>query len=179
MYKTPFTILLLLNVLTTSCGQQQKESATANRPASTPVNQDAIADTSGFRVPDPTGWVNDFAYLFSTAEEKYFDSLLGSNEIAIVTIPDSWTTAEKFDSLIVAIHNQWGVGKKDKNNGIVIGISPTLRKIRISNGFGIEAMLTDDETKNIIENIIFPEFKQEHFFEGTKKGVLAIMKELQ
>lgn len=102
-----------------------------------------------------------------------------TNEIAIVTIDSSWTTKESFDSLTLAIARNWGVGKKDKNNGILIGISTGLRKIRIQNGYGIEAILTDAETKKIINDIIIPEFKKGNYFEGTKSGLLALMQKVR
>lgn len=186
MYKTAIILWAFMWLTAATCGEPKAKLTASNKPKNnTAATQDTGNDVSKTsQVPKQRGWVNDFVMLFSKEEKSYLDSLLSnyeketSNEIAIVTIPDSWTTPEKFDSLIVAIHNQWGVGKKDKNNGILIGISPTLRKIRISNGYGIEAILTDDETKKIIESIIIPEYKQEHFFEGTKKGILAIQSKL-
>lgn len=79
----------------------------------------------------------------------------------------------------MAIANNWGVGKKGKNNGILIGISTGLRTIRIQNGYGIEAKLTDAETNKIIEDIILPKFKNGNFFEGTKSGLLALMQKVR
>ncbi len=133
----------------------------------------------------PLGWTSDYENIFSTEQILELDSMINvfeketTNEIAIVTIDSSWTTAEKFDSLILTIHNNWGVGKKNANNGILIGVSTGLRKIRISNGYGIEQKLTDFETKKIIDNFIIPEFKQANFFNGTKKGVLELMKKMR
>jgi uncharacterized protein len=65
--------------------------------------------------------------------------------------------------------------KKNKNNGIVIGLSKGHRTIRISNGYGIEPILSDKETKKIIDEIIIPEFKNERYYEGIRKGILKII----
>lgn len=102
-----------------------------------------------------------------------------TNEIAIVTLEKSWATKENFDSLVYAISKNWGIGKKDKNNGILIGICTELRSIRIQNGTGIAEKLSDKETKLIIDKIIIPEFKKGNYFEGTKSVVLALMQKVR
>ncbi len=133
----------------------------------------------------PLGWTSDFEHIFSSDQINELDSIISkfeketTNEIAIVTIDSSWTTKETFDSLILKVGNDWGIGKKDINNGIVIGISTGLRRIRISNGYGIEAKLTDAETKKILEDLIIPEFKKGNYFEGTKNGLLALIQKVR
>lgn len=135
-----------------------------------------------FQLPEkPTGWTNDYEGIFTVEQVGTLDSIISAfeagttNEIAVVTLPGSWVTTEKFDSMVLAIHNYWGVGKGEKNNGIVIGLSTGLRKIRISNGYGIEAKLSDSETEKIITNTIIPYFKKGNYFEGVRQGLLAIM----
>ncbi len=131
------------------------------------------------------GCINDYEHIFSDDQISDLDSIISEfdketkNEIAIVTIDSSWTTKESFDSFTLAIAENWGVGKKVKNNGILIGISTGLRMIRINNGYGIEAKLTDAETKKIIDDIILPEFKKGNYFEGTKNGLLALMQKIR
>jgi uncharacterized protein len=130
-------------------------------------------------------WTSDFEHIFTEDQILVLDSIISkfeketTKEIAIVTIDSSWTTKENFDSLTLALGRNWGVGKKDKNNGILIGISTGLRKIRIQNGYGIETILSDAETKKIIDDIIIPEFKNGNYFEGTKKGLLALMQKVR
>ena len=130
-------------------------------------------------------WTSDYEHIFTQDQIFVLDSIMDkfeketTNEIAIVTIDSSWTTKESFDSLTLAIARNWGVGKKDKNNGILIGISTGLRKIRIQNGYGIETILSDAEKKKIIDDIIIPEFKNGNYFEGTKNGLLALMQKVR
>lgn len=143
---------------------------------------------SEFNLPHvikPLGWTSDYEKIFTKEQINELDSIIAdfekqsSNEIAIISIDSSWTTIEKFDNLTISIGEFWGVGKKDINNGIVIGISKGLRKIRISNGYGIEEKLTDEETKKIINDIIIPYFKKGMYFEGIKKGLSSIMQEIR
>jgi uncharacterized protein len=146
----------------------------------------AIAANSQVKkIPAAIGYVNDFNHIFSAREIKSLDSLIAAFEkettveIALLTIDGSYCTADKFDSLVLATHNQWGVGKKGKNNGVLIGICNEFRKIRISNGYGIVKKLTDAESKRIIDNDIAPEFRKGKFYEGMRKALAAIMKELR
>lgn len=131
------------------------------------------------------GWTSDFENSFTSNQIIELDSIISSfenettNEIAVVTIESSSTTKDEFDNLILTILNNWGVGKKGINNGIVIGISTGLRQIRISNGYGIEAKLSDAETKKIIDDMILPEFRNGKFFEGIKSGLLALMQKIR
>ncbi|UEG50228.1 TPM domain-containing protein [Ferruginibacter lapsinanis] len=133
----------------------------------------------------PLGWTSDFEQIFTSDQIFELDSIISGfeketkNEIAIVTIDSSSTTKEEFDNLILTISNNWGVGKKSLNNGITIGISTGLRKIRICNGYGIEVKLTDAETKKIIDDIILPEFKKGNYFVGTKNGLLTLMQKVR
>ncbi|MBG9378417.1 TPM domain-containing protein [Panacibacter sp. DH6] len=133
----------------------------------------------------PLGWTSDFENIFTTNQINELDSTISNfeketkNEIAIVTIDSSWTNKEEFDDFILTIANNWGVGKKGLNNGITIGISTGLRKIRICNGYGIEEKLTDAETKKILDDLILPEFKKGNYFVGTKSGLLALMKKIR
>jgi uncharacterized protein len=144
--------------------------------------------SSAYKIQFPIkslGWISDYEHIFSPNQIFQLDSIIShfeketTNEIAIVTIESSWATKENFDSLTLAILKKWGVGKKGKNNGILIGISTGLRKIRINNGYGIEAKLTNAETKKIIDDIILPEFKKGNYFEGTKSGLLALMQKIR
>ena len=98
-----------------------------------------------------------------------------SVEIAIVTVDTSMTTKEKFDAYILQLHNVWGVGKKEKDNGIVIGFSAAYRKVRISNGEGIVPQLSDSATQQIIDKEMIPSFKKGAYFDGLVSGLKALM----
>ena len=136
--------------------------------------------------PDkPVGWMNDFEGIFSKQESEFVDSLCAafeketSIEIAIVTVDSIFVTLENFDNYITRIGNLWQVGKKGKDNGIIIGICAGISKIRISNGYGIQRRISDSDTKMIIEKFILPSFRQNDYFAGIKKGLAEVMKRLR
>lgn len=132
-------------------------------------------------LPAPTGWVNDFENLFTTEEERLLDSIINdfknktTIEIAIVTLDTYATPKDRFVELTLHMAQTWGIGVKEKNNGILIGISKGYRKIRIENGRGITKIISDEETKNIIDNDFIPSFKEGNYFEGTLVGLMKIL----
>ncbi len=136
--------------------------------------------------PDkPVGWMNDFEGIFSKEESEFIDSLCAafeketSIEIVLVTIDSTFVTIDNFDNYITRLGNFWKVGKKGKDNGIIIGLCTGISKIRISNGYGIEKRMSDSETKMIIDRFILPSFRQNNYFDGVKKGIAEIMKKLR
>jgi uncharacterized protein len=134
---------------------------------------------------DVKGWVNDYDSVLTDEEVKQlnkkisdFESLT-TIEIAIVIIPKDWVNPLKFDEYITKMGNQWGVGKKETNNGIVIGICKGLKKIRISTGFGIEKILPDADVKKIIDQHFIPFFKEGDYYTGCINGLDAMFERLR
>lgn len=72
------------------------------------------------------------------------------------------------------LFNYWGIGKKDKNNGILILHILDQRKIRIETGYGMEGILPDAICKRIIEQVTIPYFKRNNFPDGHYWMVRAI-----
>lgn len=143
-----------------------------------------IFSQSDFRFPDKRGYVNDFEGVFSNEQISELNKIVGqheketTNQIVIVTIK----SFEPFESLFdysLKLANQWGVGQKDKNNGITIVFGKQIRQIRIIVGYGLENKLKDEEAKRIIDNVIIPEFKKGDYFVGIKNGLAEIIKEIE
>lgn len=132
-------------------------------------------------LPTPKGWVNDYERIFSDKEEKKLDSLITnfeketSIEIGIVTIDTNKVAKEKFDDLSLHIAKTWAIGKKDKDNGILIGFSKGYRKIRIELGDGTIKILSEQDTKEIIEHDFIPEFIKGNYYQGMLNGIIKIM----
>jgi metallo-beta-lactamase class B len=153
------------------------ESLKTTLEKSNKANQFSFWDS----LPAPTGWVNDFEDLFSIVEERLLDSIINdfknktTIEIAIITLDTSATPKDRFEELTLHIAKSWGIGVKGKDNGILIGISKGYRKMRIENGRGINELLSDEETKNIIYNHFIPSFKEGDYFLGSKTGLTALI----
>jgi uncharacterized protein len=65
----------------------------------------------------------------------------------------------------------WKLGQEGKDNGVLIVVAPSERKVRIEVGRRLEPQLTDLLTKLIIENAILPAFRRGDFPAGVKAGV--------
>ena len=123
--------------------------------------------------------------IFTKDQIKQLDSIVENcwnkkiAEIAIITIDDRHTDNENFDQYVLNNLTAYASGEYGKNNGIVIAISKKLRQMRIENGYGIQRLLSDEDTKKIIDEVFIPKFKEEKYFEGTLNGLNAIINYLQ
>lgn len=77
-----------------------------------------------------------------------------------------------------ALGDRWGVGRKGVNDGVLLVVAPSERKVRIAVGSGLRKTLTDAQAKAIIEQVIIPAFRAKHFDQGIIKGADRIMSEL-
>jgi uncharacterized protein len=170
-------LFIILALSLSCCGQQDKKTG-----------QKKVTGTDLVIPEKPIGRVSDFERIFTPVQVYYLDSIIAShekitsNEIAVVSYALDSTrikTADDFDKFSFLLFNQWGIGTKDKNNGVGILISENLRKIRIEVGKGLQTKLTDQEAKAIIDTIIVPEFKMGAYFTGISKGLDAIIREIQ
>lgn len=130
-------------------------------------------------VADPPKLVNDFADVLSAAEEGSLEAKLvtysdtTSTEIAVVIVN---TINDEDPNLYAAeLGEEWGVGRKGKDNGLVFLVAVDDRDMAIQNGYGLEGQLTDAETKMIIENYILPQFKKGDYYAGINNGTDQII----
>jgi uncharacterized protein len=65
----------------------------------------------------------------------------------------------------------WGIGQKGKNNGAILLVAPSERKVRIEVGYGLEGTVTDAVSRLIIENAVLPRFRAGDFPGGIERGV--------
>lgn len=133
--------------------------------------------------PKPVGYINDFEGIFTENQIKELTLLINrhytetTNQIAIITI-DSIDPYENIRDFTIDLANYWRVGHNDHKNGVLIAFSTKLKKVRIQNCIGVEDKLTDHEIIDITENVIIPEFKTSNYYEGVKKGLVAVINKL-
>lgn len=133
-------------------------------------------------LPKPIGFVNDFTHTFTKEQRKSLENYLldyknkTSNEIAVVTI-DSISPYVDIKDFGTDLGNFWGIGTKEKNNGLLIVLSMNERNIGISTGKETEKVLSDEFLKKIIDAEIIPLFKQEKFYEGIMSALNKIMEQ--
>jgi uncharacterized protein len=134
--------------------------------------------------PDPPRLVNDMAGILSPEQITVLeDSLVQfaqqtSNQIAVVTL----SSLNGYDPAEMAyrIGETWGVGQKEKNNGIVILVKPKTGnekgQVYISVGYGLEGAIPDAVANGkIIDQEMIPRFRENDYFGGIMTGARIIM----
>ena len=92
-----------------------------------------------------------------------------TDQLVIVTLKSlQGTSIEDFG---VQLGRAWRIGQGDKNNGVLLIVAPSDRKVRMEVGYGLEGTLTDAISKLIIENAIIPRFRANDVTGGITRGV--------
>lgn len=128
--------------------------------------------------PKLDGRVIDQANLLSPDVKKDIDGILKkqeketSNQIVVVILNSlNGYTIEEFS---YQLGRFWGIGQKDKNNGILLVVSMEEKKVRIEVGYGLEGALTDKIAHEIVNYTIKPNFKANQYELGILKAVNEI-----
>lgn len=127
----------------------------------------------------PTGFVNDFSQVLSSNQKLALEKKLAdfeketSSEIVVAIIPSlGGDTVENF---AVKLFEDWGIGKKGKDNGVLILIAMQDRQMRIEVGYGLEGYLTDLQSHWIIDKIMKPAFQKGDYYQGIEAAIEKIM----
>ena len=129
-------------------------------------------------------WVHDEANVLSAPTKSELETLLQANrdattnQIAVLIIPS--LKGESLEQYAIKVaHDEWKLGQKDKDNGVLLLISVEDRQVNIETGYGLEGVLTDALSSRINRNEIVPYLKQGDYDTGVKAGVDAIIKATQ
>lgn len=128
--------------------------------------------------PKPKGRVNDFADILPVELESMLEENLReyeiktTNEIAVVTV--SSLNGLSIEDYTMGLAEEWKVGKKGKDNGVIVLVAPNEKAVRIEVGYGLESVLTDAETKMVIETKMIPLFKKGDYGSAILAGVKKI-----
>ena len=143
------------------------------------INNNSIAQKVFHPAPSKE-FVHELVSLLSVKEKDSLEKNLNkyekasSNEIVIIIIKT--LNGKSIEDYGLQIFNNLGIGKKDKNNGVLLLIVKDDKELRINTGKGIEAILTNEKCKRIIDHILVPKFKEAKFYEGILAAVENIKK---
>lgn len=118
-------------------------------------------------------WTNDFADVLTESQEISMNEKISEFEkktdieITIVTVNS--LEDRDIESFTNDLYNRWGVGKSDKDNGLMLLIAPNERKWRTEVGYGLEEYLTDGYTRVEAENILPKYFREGDYYGGINK----------
>lgn len=152
-----------------ACGQPATSAPTATA-------------TPGYDFPALTGRVVDRADILPTADEARIvaksDALerTTGHQFVVVTVPTLGGHA--IEEYSRALGSNWGVGRKGANDGVLLVVAPTERKVRIEIGKGLETTLTNAEAQRIIDTDILPAFRSGDFVRGIDNGVDGVIRDV-
>ena len=117
----------------------------------------------------------NLASVFSEEDRRYLENFLRrlerdtSAEVVVVTVPslDGRTVEEYANGLFAA----WGIGKERDDNGVLLLVAPSDRRVRIEVGYGLEPILPDGLAGEIIRDDILPEFRAGNVPRGIGRGL--------
>jgi uncharacterized protein len=130
-------------------------------------------------VPQLKGRVNDMANLLSPETVTLLEQKLAgferetSNQVAVLTIPS--LQGDEIDQFAIRVAEQWKLGQKGKDNGVLLILAKAERKVRIEVGMGLQGVLPDITSAQIIRNVMSPHLKSNDFDQGINAGVDAIL----
>ncbi len=142
--------------------------------------QDGKIETDRYRESlAPQGNVSDWAGVFTleqkAALEERIVGLRQTNgaQLAVVALPS--LHGGEIDDFATKLFEQWGIGEKGKDNGVLLLAAIEDRKMRIEVGYGLEGVLNDAKSGRIQDEYILPRFKEGDYAQGLIDGADVLL----
>ncbi len=125
------------------------------------------------------GYVRDEAGLLNLSEQQVLESWLSQfeqtthHQLAVVTLKT--LNDRQIDDVAIDLFKKMGIGRKGKDDGILLLVAANDRKIRIEVGYGLEPLLNDGKAGHLIKTTILPFFRSGNYSKGVLNGSLAII----
>ena len=120
--------------------------------------------SGAFDIPaKPAARVNDYALVLDDASKAAIEGKLAeferesSSQVVVAIIPS--LDGQAIEDVAVRVVETWGLGQKDRNNGVLLLVAMSDRRARIEVGYGLEDRLTDALSRRILEDRLFPAFR--------------------
>ncbi len=131
------------------------------------------------KFPALTGRVVDDAHLLSddaasalTQELKALEDKTGDQLVVVTLTSLQGLTIEEYG---VELGRSWGIGKKGKDNGVLLLVAPKDHKVRIEVGYRLEETITDAVSSHIIYGILLPAFRKGEMEQGIRDAADALV----
>jgi uncharacterized protein len=133
-------------------------------------------------VPALTGHLVDGAGMLDAGQRAKLEAVLADYEartgsqIAVLTVKT--TEPEAIEQFSIRVVEAWKLGRKGVDDGVLLMVAPNnpaaLRRLRIEAGRGVQGVLTDAQSKRVLEDVIAPHFREKNYYEGLVAGVGSI-----
>lgn len=136
------------------------------------------APTASQTFPKPTGAVNDFAGVIDASSAQKMENL--SREVfektgtSVVVAVMKSIGDENPNDYANRLYQNWGIGKKGEDKGVLLFLALKERKIRIETGYGVAGILTDGLAGEILDRYVVPYLKSGEYGKGLETGLIAV-----
>nr|WP_027211334.1 YgcG family protein [Burkholderia sp. WSM2232] len=134
---------------------------------------DALVPDLTARVTDETGTLTAEQRADLEQRLKAFEAQKGS-QISVLIVPT--TQPETIEQYSMRVVEQWKLGRKNVDDGVLLIVAKNDRSLRIEVGYGLEGALNDATSNRIVNETIVPRFRQGDFYGGITAGVDSIMR---
>ncbi|MHC1718582.1 MAG: YgcG family protein [Acidaminococcaceae bacterium] len=137
----------------------------------------SLADAESKIPPKPTSgsiYVQDYANLLSAETKSTINAVSKDLEnktkaqIVVVTVPS--LDGQPIEDYSLELLRAWGIGDKEKNNGVLLLVALKDRQSRIEVGYGLEGALPDGLTGRIQDQAMIPYFSSGNYDKGIMQG---------
>ena len=134
-------------------------------------------------VPKLAARVTDLTGTLTVAEREALESKLRAfeeakgSQIAVLLVPTIGT--EVIEEFAGRVTDEWKLGRKGVDDGVLFVVAQQERKLRIHTGRGVQGTLTDALSRRIVADIVAPRFRSGDFAGGIDAGVDAIIKAIE
>ena len=131
-------------------------------------------------VPPLRGRVNDYAGVLGQEQAQNLESQLAAfeqatgHQVAVLTIPT--LAGEDIEGFSIRVAENWQIGKKGFDNGVILVVAVKDRRLRLEVGYGLEGVLPDATAKRIISEYIVPRFRAQDYAGGVAAGIDAVLR---
>ena len=132
--------------------------------------------------PKLTGHVLDQAGMLGPGQRDKLEAVLADYEaktgsqIAVLLVNS--TEPEQIEQYGIRVADAWKLGRKGVDDGVLLIVAKdnpaALRRLRIEAGRGVQGVLTDAQSKRILQDVIAPHFRQNQYYDGLVAGIGAI-----
>ena len=142
----------------------------------------SFLNVSAIVKPTKDFYVNDYANILSNETEEYIISKssklasIDGTQIVVVTVKN--LEGNSLESYATKLFREFGIGDKNKNNGLLLLLALEERKFRVEVGYGLEGILPDGKTGRFQDEYIIPYLKENKWDEGIKNGYDAFYAEI-
>jgi uncharacterized protein len=172
-WSTLLLATLLMALLINAAGAQ-----TASKTPAAPIPQINAQQA----IPPLSAHVTDLAGMLNQQQRSALDTVLSEYEqktgsqIAVLLVPS--TAPEAIEQYSIRVTDAWKLGRKGQDDGVLLLVAKdnpqALRRLRIEAGRGVQGVLTDAQSKRVLQDVIAPHFRQNDYYGGLVAGVGAI-----